>query len=276
MDISHGMSLDEIQDLGTRLQRAYAESVRQVATEIDRQVSSSPAAWVGPDAERFRSWWPEKRARLMAIADDLHGFGQSALNNVSEQRQASGDDRTSGGATVTPGPSTPTPGGGGGSAGSALRFDAGARWTDHWERRGAHDQWNFGYDGDGDATHGNCTSFVAWRLNELGDDGYRFDNNKVVFGDGSRHDYGELGNAGEWWANAPGELRSSEPAPGMVLVWESGDGQGSDGHVAVVKDVHPDGSITIEDSAWDRWTYREKTLRPGEHPGKFLNFLPRS
>lgn len=147
-------------------------------------------------------------------------------------------------------------------------------------RSGANgmDQWNFGYDGDGDGEFGNCTSFVAWRLNQLahagGHDSYSMTNNHLDFGDGTRFDYGQLGNAHEWYGHAPAELRSTEPSVGSVLVWEQGDGMGQDGHVAIVREVRLDGSIVIEDSAWDSRTYGQRTIPAGQYPQKFLNLLP--
>lgn len=89
-NVSHGMNIAEVQNLGTTLQRKHAETLRQLANEINALVNNTSSTWVGPDGERFRSWWPEKKANLLRMAEDLHGFGQSALNNVSEQRNASG------------------------------------------------------------------------------------------------------------------------------------------------------------------------------------------
>ena len=89
MSISHGMNLAEIEALGRSLQDRFAAAVRDAAARIDQMVGSTSGVWQGPDSEQFRSWWPDKRQRLLAMADDLHGFGQSALNNVTEQRGAS-------------------------------------------------------------------------------------------------------------------------------------------------------------------------------------------
>jgi uncharacterized protein YukE len=88
--ISHGMNIGEVRSLGGRLQSHYAESIRGLMREMEQLVNNTSTMWVGPDAEAFRSWWPEKRAALTAIAEDLHGFGQSALNNANEQESVSG------------------------------------------------------------------------------------------------------------------------------------------------------------------------------------------
>lgn len=281
---THGMHLEEVEELG-RLLQARGDLLRTLAMDVERAVGST--TWAGPDATTFtQQWWPGHRTRLQQVAEQLTGFGQSALNNATEQRDASGVTGTTGGTS-----GGGTVGGGGGGAGGGSQpgggyrehFTDGSGWTKDWQRRGQYDQWNFGYDGDGDAKFGNCTSFVAWRLNQLGDaaghDGYHFDNNKLHLGDGTRYEYGRLGNAYEWYDNAPAALRSSEPAPGSVLVWERGDGMamrsGEDyGHVAIVKDVRSDGSIVIEESGYDSFTHRERTLPPGSYPKKFLNLLP--
>lgn len=88
--ISHGMNVADVRNLGFRLQRHYAESIRGLMREIEGMVNGTTSTWVGPDADAFRSWWPEKRAALNMIAEDLHGFGQSAINNASDQETASG------------------------------------------------------------------------------------------------------------------------------------------------------------------------------------------
>ena len=48
-------------------------------------------SWVGPDATKFKNdWWPQHRQHLQKMVQDLSGFGQSALNNASEQKRVSG------------------------------------------------------------------------------------------------------------------------------------------------------------------------------------------
>ncbi|MCC6436844.1 MAG: WXG100 family type VII secretion target [Acidimicrobiales bacterium] len=89
MNISHGMNITEVRNVGTRLQSEHAEAIRNLMRDVENMVNNTASTWVGPDGERFRSWWPEKRAALNAIADDLHGFGQSALNNAQQQQDVS-------------------------------------------------------------------------------------------------------------------------------------------------------------------------------------------
>ncbi|WP_208029071.1 alpha/beta fold hydrolase [Rhabdothermincola sediminis] len=83
-----GMNPDEVEELGRQLQ-SHAERLRSLVSQITGNVMST--GWVGPDATRFtHEWWPATRAQIIACAEDLHGFGQSALNNATEQRRASG------------------------------------------------------------------------------------------------------------------------------------------------------------------------------------------
>lgn len=89
-NLSHGMNVGEVEALGHKLQKTYAAQIDQFMTQIETLVNNTNGTWVGKDANDFRSWWPAKRSALKAIATDLHGFGQSALNNASEQRTASG------------------------------------------------------------------------------------------------------------------------------------------------------------------------------------------
>jgi hypothetical protein len=87
--ITHGMNANDVEAVGHRLQDRHAEAIRAAVAQIEQLVSNSGSSWTGPDADDFRGWWSEKRQRMLAMAEDLHGFGQSALNNVSEQRGAS-------------------------------------------------------------------------------------------------------------------------------------------------------------------------------------------
>lgn len=94
MPLTHGMDVEAVEALGALLQQR-SEQLRQISAEIERRLAGS--AWNGPDGQAFRQQaWPAGRGRLTQVAADLHGFGQSALNNAAEQRQASG---VSGGST---------------------------------------------------------------------------------------------------------------------------------------------------------------------------------
>lgn len=106
------------------------------------------------------------------------------------------------------------------------------------------DPWSFYY--------GECTSFVAWRMNrDMGvtEGPWKFDN-----GSGGV----KKGNGGEWkaaWEKAGWKV-SNKPVPGAVAWWGAWGGGtaeapkfsiGSAGHVAYVADVTEDGKAVIEE-----------------------------
>ena len=85
--ITHGMNPEEVEGLGNRLKQAK-DQIDQMVNELEGRVSCT--TWFGPDATTFKTeWWPNHRQQLRAIAEAIGGFGQSALNNASEQRNAS-------------------------------------------------------------------------------------------------------------------------------------------------------------------------------------------
>jgi hypothetical protein len=87
-NISHGMNVAEVKDLGHRLQNV-AKDITSMVNLLNGKVQNT--SWVGPDATRFKNdWWPQHRQHLQKIVQDLEGFGQSALNNASEQERTSG------------------------------------------------------------------------------------------------------------------------------------------------------------------------------------------
>jgi uncharacterized protein YukE len=81
------MNPDEVEGLGRRLRQA-ADQLNSIINELNSRVTST--TWEGPDARQFKGqWWPEHRQHLSATATALGGFGQSALNNATEQRNVS-------------------------------------------------------------------------------------------------------------------------------------------------------------------------------------------
>ena len=104
--LTHGMNLDDVEALGRYLQQEASRRVLSMVDELDRAVAAS--SWRGPDADRFRrDWWPKHKANLRQVGEHLHGFGQSALNNATEQERASDEARStramSGGADAAAG-----------------------------------------------------------------------------------------------------------------------------------------------------------------------------
>lgn len=82
-----GMVIEEVKQTGNELKQISGE-IQSLMSRLDSRVNST--TWEGPDANRFKQeWWPQHRATLQRIVSDLDGLGQSALNNATEQEQAS-------------------------------------------------------------------------------------------------------------------------------------------------------------------------------------------
>jgi hypothetical protein len=82
------MNVEEVRALGRKLQAMQGE-IDGIINRLNAEVNGT--TWVGPDATQFKTqWWPEHQKHLRQMGVDLHGFGQSALNNASAQEQASG------------------------------------------------------------------------------------------------------------------------------------------------------------------------------------------
>jgi hypothetical protein len=85
--ITHGLDPDQVERLGKDLQN-YASELREALKTLEKAVNN--AAWVGKDANDFKGpWWQGHKNSLKDMAEQLHGFGQSALNNATEQRKLS-------------------------------------------------------------------------------------------------------------------------------------------------------------------------------------------
>lgn len=87
-ELTHGMDLAAVEEMGRALQ-ARADDIDRIVGDIDALVAS--VEWIGQDGETFRhEWWPQHRSRVQAVAESVRGLGTSALNNASEQSDASG------------------------------------------------------------------------------------------------------------------------------------------------------------------------------------------
>jgi uncharacterized protein YukE len=85
--VTHGMNVEEVKHLGQVLQQKAAD-IQAIISEINGKVNGT--TWMGPDAQAFKEqWWPEHQQHLKAVSDQIQGFGQSALNNASEQESVS-------------------------------------------------------------------------------------------------------------------------------------------------------------------------------------------
>lgn len=110
------------------------------------------------------------------------------------------------------------------------------------------DRWNF-YTRE-------CTSFVAWRLNnDLG----------LPFTNQYRNPTGNWGNAGHWddAARSVGIPVDNTPAAGAVAVWDPNvAGAAASRHVAFVMSVNGDGSINVEEYNWTAFAYDQRHISP--------------
>jgi surface antigen len=156
--------------------------------------------------------------------------------------------------------------------------DLKAQFQNEWPnglKNNGMDANNFAYNASG-----NCTSYVAWRLNQLAQAqglSWSFTNNHIgatqVTNDGGR-----MGNALTWGQSATvaGYPPNYHPSPGAVAWWDESGGKSSDGHVGVVRTVHADGTIEVEESSWGTSVYSVHTYAPGQYPTGFLHLLPGS
>ena len=86
-NITHGMSVEDVRNLGQQLQTLSGQ-IGDMVNQLNSRIGST--SWVGADASMFKDqWWPEHRNLLTKVQADLHGFGQSALNNATEQEDVS-------------------------------------------------------------------------------------------------------------------------------------------------------------------------------------------
>lgn len=85
-----GMEVDQVAAAGKALKDRSAE-IDSVVAKLDGIVRTMPSVWDGPDSQQFvNDWWPDHKRMLVSASTRVAGLGQSALNNASEQREASG------------------------------------------------------------------------------------------------------------------------------------------------------------------------------------------
>ena len=212
-----GMDVDQVTAAGNALKQRAAD-IDALVSKIDGIVRSMPGVWDGPDAQQFMNeWWPEHKKTLVAASSHVAGLGQSALNNAAEQSEASG---TGGAASMTgfstmPAHVSANPPGGGGIDPTAPLAPPPSQ--DAFNAR----QGSYGDLSPGGANDGQCTSWVAFRRDQLGlppaPHGRGFD--------------------GEQWAeNMPTQLET--PIPGAV--------GSSPNHTFIVEAVQPGPPVKIE------------------------------
>lgn len=75
-----------------------------------------------------------------------------------------------------------------------------------------------------------------------------------------------LRTAKYWWTDPPMDAfeRGQTPALGAIACWANPDPSSTaPGHVAIVEQIHADGSITISESGWNAWYFHTNTLTRG-------------
>lgn len=160
-----GMEVDQVAAAGKALKDRAAE-IDSLVAKLDGIVRTMPSVWDGPDSQQFvNDWWPEHKRTLVAASSHVAGLGQSALNNASEQREASG---VGGGGSRTPflvppqHAPLPVPESSPGGHNGALSPGGGVEGylSTVRDRGDGYDQWG--------KMPGNCTSWAGYRRSELG------------------------------------------------------------------------------------------------------------
>ncbi len=96
-----GMDIEQVREMGRRMQ-AEADRLRsQVVAPLDNLMGHIPAVWTGPDAVRFRDAWVGRERSLVGeAAERLYGLGQAALANAADQERTSAGTGQSAGGVV--------------------------------------------------------------------------------------------------------------------------------------------------------------------------------
>ncbi|GAA2405815.1 CHAP domain-containing protein [Mycolicibacterium llatzerense] len=231
-----GMDADLVEQAGRQL-KSQAASIQSLVAQLDRTVNGLTSIWQGQDATQFvTQWWPQHKKSLQAAQQHVDGLGQSALNNASEQRQASGGG--SGGAVTSAAPAHAA--GPAGSSGASVTGGVKAgqstpgelpKWNESAYRQFESQNryyapGNYYIDANGKAVD-NCTAWAAWRREELGLSA-------------------PSGNGGEM-AGKVGGTTSTPPTLG-ALVSDTTPGYG---HVMVVEQINPDGSFRVSETNYN-------------------------
>ena len=231
-----GMDVEAVESIAKGIQ-SDADRLGQLTTSIEALVRRLPGLWEGADAMRFvNDWWPQHRKTLGAVQESVRGLGQSALNNASEQRQASGVSSSNGGGPAAPtAPTAPAP----------IAVDAG--------RAAAVTSWGDGVVGRAfDVDHSDGVQCVDLVKKYVSDTVGVPENVSGVHG-----------NADEIYANASSQYFDKIPVGGTPqpgdIVCVGPNGYSPDyGHVAVVESVSGGTLHLIEQSGADpaRGTFR--------------------
>ena len=218
-----GMDVDQVEAAGRAL-KTQASALEGTLRSLDTLVRTLPGVWEGQDSQMFvHQWWPEHRAKLVAAISSVDGLGQSALNNASEQRQASGGGQASSGAgTVAPvavAPAAAVAVGTVAATGAPVAFSS---WAKSAVGRGI----------DVDKAYGNqCVDVI----NDYADKLYPGVPHRTSLGGGNAdHIFGNA--SGKYFEKIPAGGADNLPKPGDIICIGPNK-YSSVGHVAVVESV---------------------------------------
>ena len=80
-----GMDTAQVMNVGQQLKN-QGDQINNVIAAINGLVGQLSGIWHGKDATEFESWWnTQHRPALQSAATAVHGLGQSATNNATEQ-----------------------------------------------------------------------------------------------------------------------------------------------------------------------------------------------
>lgn len=121
--------------------------------------------------------------------------------------------------------------------------------------------------------HRECTSYVAWKMNQLAG------TTTAPWFFSNYMNGGHFGNASNWADNADaiGYAVSPFPQVGAIAHWDAGEGMGGDGHVAFVEEVNPDGSVNVSEynvrSALNNYAGHRFNVRCGVSAPRYIHMF---
>jgi uncharacterized protein YukE len=81
-----GMDIDAVRALASYL-AAKADEIESISNTLTQTIGNT--AWMGQDADHFRSDWQTHRTALLTVAHVLRDTSSVATRNANEQQQVS-------------------------------------------------------------------------------------------------------------------------------------------------------------------------------------------
>lgn len=83
-----GMVVEDVEQLGNLLIHQVADQINQIVQQVNSKLHSTN--WVGDDRMQFENdWQGQYMNQLNHVRDALGTFGQHALSEANQQREAS-------------------------------------------------------------------------------------------------------------------------------------------------------------------------------------------